>query len=38
MECLTVKKKRNHFALKAKLYCKAIEMAFEDLLAFRATE
>jgi geranylgeranyl reductase len=30
MECLTVKKKRNHFALKAKLYGKAIKTAFEE--------
>jgi hypothetical protein len=37
MECLTVKKKLNHFALKAKLYRKAIKTAFEELLAFRAT-
>jgi hypothetical protein len=32
-----VKKKLNHFALKAKLYHKAIKTAFEELLAFRAT-
>lgn len=37
IECLTVRKKLNHFALKAKLYQKAIKAAFEELLAFRAT-
>lgn len=37
MECLTVRKKINHFALKSKLYIKAIRSAFEELQAFRAS-
>lgn len=37
MECLTVRKKINHFALKSKLYIKAIRTAFEELQVFRAT-
>lgn len=36
MECLTVRKKLNHFALKSRLYIKAIRTAFEELQAFRA--
>lgn len=36
MECLTIRKKLNHFALKSKLYIKAIRAAFDELQAFRA--
>lgn len=31
MECLTISKKLNHFALKSKPYLKAIRTAFEEL-------
>lgn len=37
MECLAVRKNMNHFALKSKLYIKAIRAAFDELQAFRAT-
>ena len=37
MECLTIRKKVNHFALKSKLYLKAIRTAFEELQIIRAT-
>jgi hypothetical protein len=36
MECLAVRKNMNHFALKSKLYIKAIRAAFDELQAFRA--
>ena len=36
MECLTLRKNINHFALKSKLYIKAIRTAFDKLQAFRA--
>lgn len=36
MECLTISKHLNHFALRAKLYAKAIRGAFDELQVLRA--
>lgn len=36
LECLSVKKKLNHFALKSKLLISATRSAYEQLLAFKA--
>jgi hypothetical protein len=36
MECLTLRKHLNHFALRAKLYAKAIRGAFDELAVLRA--
>jgi hypothetical protein len=35
-EGLTISKHLNHFALRSKLYLKAIRIAFEELQAFKA--
>jgi hypothetical protein len=35
MECLSVRKNMNHFALQSKLYIKAIRAAVDELQAFR---
>jgi IS4 transposase len=31
LECLSIKHKLNHFALRAKLYLKAVRLAFDEL-------
>ena len=36
MECLTIKTKVNHFALKSKLYLKAVRSAFDELQKLQA--
>jgi len=36
LECLKIKHKLNHFALRAHLYIKAIRIAFDELQAFKA--
>ena len=36
MECLTISKHLNHFALRSKLYSKAIRVAFDELQVLRA--
>jgi hypothetical protein len=36
MECLTIRKNLNHFALRSKLYAKAIRIAFDELQVLRA--
>jgi hypothetical protein len=36
MECLTISKHLNHFALRSKLYAKAIRGAFDELQVLRA--
>ena len=35
LECLSIKKKMNTFALKSKLYMKAIRQAFQELQQFK---
>lgn len=35
MECLTIRKNLNHFALRSKLYAKAIRIAFDALRVLR---
>jgi len=35
LECLKIKHQTNHFALKAKLYIKAIRQAFAELQQFK---
>ena len=37
MELLKIKENKNHFALKARLYQKAIKAAFEELLKLKET-
>jgi hypothetical protein len=36
IECLSISKHLNHFALRAKLYVKAIHVVFDELQALRA--
>jgi len=36
LECLKIKHKANHFALRAKLFIKANQMAYEELMKLRA--
>lgn len=36
LECLKMTHKLNHFALRAKLYVKAIQQAFNELKALKA--
>jgi hypothetical protein len=36
LECLKIKHKTNHFAMRAKLFIKANQMAYEELQKLRA--
>ncbi|ASF47195.1 hypothetical protein CEK71_14580 [Methylovulum psychrotolerans] len=36
LECLKIKHKTNHFAMRAKLFVKANQMAYEELQKLRA--
>jgi hypothetical protein len=36
LECLKIKRHRNHFALRAHLYLKAIRVAFDELQVLKA--
>jgi hypothetical protein len=36
LECLKIKDKANHFALRAKLFVKANQMVYAELLKLRA--
>ncbi|MFZ2170471.1 MAG: IS701 family transposase, partial [Methylococcaceae bacterium] len=36
LECLKIKHKANHFALRTKLFIKANQMAYEELRKLRA--